>query len=518
MQGKKIFTQKLYYSLSLDRLVPEDDFYRKLNRSIDLHFLYKATQAYYGTEGQESIDPIVFFKICMVGYLNNITSDRTLIRFCADSLSVRLYLGYDLDENLPWHSTISRTRKLYGEEVFLALFQEVLRLCVEKGMVSGKRQAVDSAFIKANASMDSLLEKEVVEDVAAYANELNEGSEFKVSEEKKKQVEQHHAWKKKTYDTQPGSDFKEGKLDENGNEIRPKFLSNYTHYSPTDPDARISTKPGKPRQLNYFGQISVDTKSHVITGATADFADKRDSQCLEKLTEQMLENLKNNNITIDEILADTGYSSGEVLQYLEEKGINGWIPNFGQYKPEREGFIFNKEENRYECQRGNRAILPYKNTRFERGYKKMLYRSSEKDCKNCPLRAECCGQKSKFKKISHSEYREQYDRQHKKLTENDRYAKRMSRKRSATVEPVLGTLINFGGMKKIYARGIEQAEKHVLMASLCYNLKKMLKFNPKKAQVQVNYAPIVEKAQQVRNFLFFTLRSLVFPRFKPSFF
>ncbi|MDR2009999.1 MAG: hypothetical protein LBQ22_05915 [Bacteroidales bacterium] len=64
-------------------------------------------------------------------------------------------------------------------------------------MVSGRRQAVDSAFIKANAGMDSLLEKEVVEDVAAYANELNEGSEFKVSAEKKKQVEQHHQWKKR---------------------------------------------------------------------------------------------------------------------------------------------------------------------------------------------------------------------------------------------------------------------------------------------------------------------------------
>ena len=180
MQGSKDFSPKLFYSLNLDRLVPTDDFYRKLNKSIDLRFLYKQTKSYYGTEGQSSIDPVVFFKMCMVGYLNNIVSDRALIRFCADSLSVRLYLGYDLDEELPWHSTISRTRQLFGEEVFLALFQEVLRLCCDKGMVSGKRQAVDSAFVKANASMDSLLEKEVLEDVEKYANELDNNSEFKV--------------------------------------------------------------------------------------------------------------------------------------------------------------------------------------------------------------------------------------------------------------------------------------------------------------------------------------------------
>ncbi len=128
---------------------------------------------------------MVFFKILLVGYLNNINSDRALLRCCADSLSIRLFLGYDLDEELPWHSTISRTRQLFGEEVFLSLFQKVLSLCVQKGMVRGKRQCVDSAYIKANASMDSLLEKEVVEDVKAYVNELEENSEFKVTTERK---------------------------------------------------------------------------------------------------------------------------------------------------------------------------------------------------------------------------------------------------------------------------------------------------------------------------------------------
>jgi Transposase DDE domain. len=258
----------------------------------------------------------------------------------------------------------------------------------------------------------------------------------------------------------------------------------------------------------------VDTKKHVITGATADFADKRDSQCLEKITEQMLENLQQNHIEMDELLADTGYSSGEALKYLEEKEINAWIPNFGQYKPEREGFMFNEEKNQYECQRGNKAILPYKNTRLDRGYNKMIYRSSEKDCKNCPLRRECCGEKSKFKKISHSEYHKEYQRQHNKLTENEKYAKQMSRLRSSTVEPVLGTLLNFTGMKKIYARGIEQAEKHVLMASLCYNLKKMLKWQTKKVQIQVNHAQITDKVQGCFDFLFFAFVRLIFIRCK----
>ena len=161
MQGRKTFTPKMLYAISLQELVPENNFYRRLLAALDLHWLYKETADYYGMEGQESIDPVVFFKICMVGYINNIASDRKLVEFCADSLAIRLFLGYDIDESLPWHSTISRTRQLYGEEVFQKLFEKVFDLCVESGMVQGKTQAIDGALLKANASKDSLEVKHI---------------------------------------------------------------------------------------------------------------------------------------------------------------------------------------------------------------------------------------------------------------------------------------------------------------------------------------------------------------------
>ena len=482
MQGKKDFIPKMLYQVQLYNLVPQDNFYRLLDRELDLHFLYKATERYYGTEGNESIDPVVFFKICLVGYLNNINSARKLIEYCSNCLDIRLFTRYDLDEPLPYHSTISRTKQLYGEEVFLDLFRKVLSLCVQKGMVRGKRQAIDSALIKANASLDSLLEKEILDDAAEYANELNENSEFTVTAQKKKQVEQHHDWKKRTKKDIPGGNYAEGKQGDSGDFLEAKFLSNHTHYSPTDPDSRIATKHGKPRNMNYLGQISTDTANHVITGACADFADKRDSQCIEKIVDQTTENLKSNNLQIKQVIADTGYSSGESLQYLEESKLDAYIPNFGQYKPEKEGFIYNKELDRYECQRGNKAILPFKSVRKEaKGYENKQYRSSEKDCKNCPLRVECCGEKTKFKRLTHSIHKEYYDRMHKKLTENKAYAKYMARLRSSTVEPVIGTLINFVNMKRVNTRGIELANKHVLMAALTYNLKKYMKFISRKA-------------------------------------
>src|SRR5690625_3438276 len=101
-------------------------------------------------------------------------------------------------------------------------------MCVQKGMVRGKRQCVDSAFIKANASMDTLVEKEVLEDASAYVNELEENSEFKVTSTRKKLVERHHDWKKEAYKKMPGN-VKSIRVDDEWEAISPKYLSNHTH-------------------------------------------------------------------------------------------------------------------------------------------------------------------------------------------------------------------------------------------------------------------------------------------------
>jgi len=458
MQGKKIYTPKMMYQVHLNSLVPKDNFYRKLDEVLDMSFLYRDTAQYYGTEGQESIDPVVFFKICLVGYLNNINSDRRLIEYCSNCLDVRLFMRYDIDESLPWHSTISRTRQLYGEDVFLNLFRKVLSLCVLKGMVRGKRQAIDSAFIKANASLDSMVEKEVIDDVKVYCDELNEGSEFKLEPAQKE--EQHKS-----------------------------PPSNSTHYSPTDPDARMSVKPGKATHLNFFGQIAVDDAHHVITGAMADFADQRDCQCLPAILGQTIENLKENEILIEQVVADTGYSSGEALRFCEKNNIDPYIPNTGSYKPTREGFTYDVENDRYLCNQGNKAILPFKTISSDKnGHFRKEYRSSSVHCSSCTLKSVCIGE-SRTKKITETLDKPYYDKMHKKM--RTPYAKRLSKIRKSRVEPVLGTLINFFNMRRVSSRGIGQATKHVLMAALCYNLKKYMKYIDRKRKTialeQSNY-------------------------------
>jgi len=120
----------------------------------------------------------------LIGYLENINSDRQIVDTAKLRLDMLYFLGYDLDEPLPWHSTLSRTRKLFGEEVFLELFRNILRMCVEKGMVSGKTQAIDSAFIKANASMDSLVERELYKKSKQFFKEITENEVDRSESEK----------------------------------------------------------------------------------------------------------------------------------------------------------------------------------------------------------------------------------------------------------------------------------------------------------------------------------------------
>jgi hypothetical protein len=258
--------------------------------------------------------------------------------------------------------------------------------------------------------------------------------------------------------------------------IRPRYVSNHTHFSTTDPDARVSVKPGKPRQLNYLGQLATDTAHHVITNIEAHHADKKDSQCMPSVINNTIENLQAEGVIIEEVLADAGYSSGEALKALEDNNITGYIPNFGQYKPTRDGFTYDKENDRYTCTRG--VHLPFKKlTTTSLGYKMKVYRSSSKDCGKCPLRSVCIG-KSDFKKIDDTIDKEYYDRMHARLQTPK--AKRLKKLRSSTVEPVIGTLINYLAMKRVNTRGIEQANKCMIMAAVAYNLKKLLKFKTNK--------------------------------------
>lgn len=189
-----------------------------------------------------------------------------------------------------------------------------------------------------------------------------------------------------------------------------KYLSNKTHYSPTDPDARIAVKPGKPRELYYNGQIAVDTAHHVITHAQSFTADGKDCKDLITITEQLQGRLQQHGMQIEKLLADAAYSSGENYEYLEEQNITAYIPLLGGALSGSEGFIYDSNNDWYICQ--NNKILKGNGKAVDdgRGHLVKKYFSLQSDCKNCPLRKTCISDKAKTKKVQHSIYKAELER------------------------------------------------------------------------------------------------------------
>jgi hypothetical protein len=136
-----------------------------------------------------------------------------------------------------------------------------------------------------------------------------------------------------------------------------QLLSNLTHYSPTDPDAHIAFKTGKPRQLAYMASVSVDVSQHVITHIQSNSADRRDSRNLLPIIDTTQDRLKGFGVAISNVVADSGYSSGENYEQLEIRGLNGFVSPPGKYKDERPGFYYDVKSDSYTYSQGKRLAF-----------------------------------------------------------------------------------------------------------------------------------------------------------------
>jgi transposase len=469
MQGHKQFVDKVVLRFRLSERIPKQNSYRRLAELLDWDFLYQQTQRFYSHTDQPSLDPVVFFKLMLVSRLENLVSDRRLIEHCSLRLDILYFLGYEVDEDLPWHSTISRTRQLFPAAVFEHLFEHVFTQCVAAGLVTGHTQAVDSAPVKANASLESLSAKpaapllhvsgEPVSDTPAAPLAAHLASP---AHQVRRVATQHARYRRNT----------SGPLGRSSPQAR--LLSNKTHYSPTDPEARISVKPGKVRALNYLCSMAVDEASGVISHIQADFADRRDSTLLPSIVAPLQQRLRASDLPLCELVADTGYSNGVNYALLEAQGITPWIPVFGKYKPAIDGFVYDAETDSFTCLAGKQ--LPFKNFHSDLdGRLGKRYTASQRDCRLCPHKPTCAPNLTKRQLI-----RTAYDAQYQRALsrQHSRQGQRMRRVRQRTIEPVFGSLLQHYGLRRVNTRGRSSAHKTMLLTAIAFNLKKLLKHQP----------------------------------------
>jgi transposase len=146
---------------------------RRINAVLDLSFVRQAVAHTYGRRGNKSVPPEVILRMMLLLFLDDIKSERELMRIIPERLDYLWFLGYGLDEEIPDHSVLSKARKRRGQEIFVSLFSRVVHQCVEAGLVEGRKIHVDSSLVDADASLRSVkaLEPEVAAAIECTARE-----------------------------------------------------------------------------------------------------------------------------------------------------------------------------------------------------------------------------------------------------------------------------------------------------------------------------------------------------------
>jgi len=158
VQGKKEASQRIYYNINMDCLVPDDHFLKRLDSLVSFNFVRDITKDYYSHTGKPSIDPVVLVKMLLVGYLFDIRSEKKLVEEITLNLAYRWYIGYDLDEEILDHSISPKARVRFGRKLFVEIFEKILARCMELGLVSKDGMLIDSTIVRANASDHSMVE------------------------------------------------------------------------------------------------------------------------------------------------------------------------------------------------------------------------------------------------------------------------------------------------------------------------------------------------------------------------
>ncbi len=288
-------------------------FYRKLNELLAAagfdRWIEGRCEGYYEAAdkpGRASIPPGTFFRMLLVGYFEGIDSQRGIAWRCGDSLSLREFLNYASQEPTPDHSTLSITRKRLPSELFDEVFQFVLKIADEKGLLSGKTVGVDSTTLEANAAMKSILRRDTGEDWKQYVGRLMK--EEGVVEEKHEPTDEEI----RRFDK----------------ERKNKKVSNDEWVSPVDPDARITQMKDGRTHLAYKAEHVVDLTSDLILAAEIRPADHGDSQTLCDSVMKAQENLQQAEIEtqIEEVAADKGYHSAGTIELCDSLGLRTYIP------------------------------------------------------------------------------------------------------------------------------------------------------------------------------------------------
>jgi transposase len=487
-----------YGSYLYDKIVPVDHLLRKINQVVDFSFVRELVKDRYTPNfGRPAEDPEFMLRLCLLQYLYG-DSDRGVIENARLNLGYKYFLGLAVDEDVPDDTTISyfRAQRL-GEEKFRQIFQNIVQQCIDKGLVSGKRQIIDSTHIIADMAVMSLtglvklgrynLLKTIEKQNAGVANDLGLKSMNFTKQDKFARMEDNLAEEieqaeklldgvsqklngkqlKVTSELQKDLALLEKVVADRDDNAKDRLVS------PVDKDARKGNKQHK-HWVGYKGHLIIEEESEIITAVETTPGNKIDGSQLKPLLQQQKDNL---NLRPLELSGDKGYDTGANLQLIERENIKGYISLSGKtnnISPDFftvDDFIFDHINNTLTCPAGKKAPYHRQEVFHHEDQQRtgIIFEFKAKLCNNCELKTLC--NKAKRGRAVYISYYEPWYQQMKTRMESEE-GKEAYRNRYK-IEHKVADLARWCGMRRCRYRGLSRARIHTLLAAVASNVKRM---------------------------------------------
>lgn len=432
--------RSLFIAGDIEQFIPDAHILKRVDRILDLSWLSEAVkECYCADNGRPSIDPEAAVRLMLAGFFQGVVHDRKLMREAQVNIAIRWFAGYELDEALPDHSSLSRIRERWGADKFRAIFTRTVQACIDKGLVSGETVHVDSTLIRADVSWESIVTK--------HANEVI------------RENREDHGDDKDLAD--PPKKCGRSRKREN----KPKKVSL------TDPEATMATSSRNHYlEPTYKQHTAVDDQSGILIDVDLTTGEINEGTKLVETIERI------ECITakpIKHVTADKGYSHSVNYRELGKRGIDAVIP------PQREShvgkgnlsirhFKYDGLHQRLLCPGGKVLI------RASRGKKGWFYKSKRNDCRCCHLCRHCLPPTAKTRTILIVDgYEALLRARRRKLNGWDDHTKQLYSRHRYLVEGIHGEAKTQHGLRRAVRRGLENVAIQVYLTAAVINLKRL---------------------------------------------
>jgi len=426
MMGQHERQQEMWVEpINLGKLIPQDDPLRKINRVLKLDFVREEVARFYGRNGNESVDPVVIVKLMLLLFLDDVPSERELMRVTAMRIDYRWFLGYDLTDAVPHHSVLSKARSKWGGEIFQRLFERVVTQCVEAGLVDASKLHLDSSLVDANASLKTVRKfsaEEIATACAQAAERLDEPKE---------------SWR-----------------------------------STTDPEAAVVRQGHKPSRPRYKTHRAVEDKSGVVTAVETTPGHVDEGKRMMALVEQ---HQQTTGQSAETVIADCKYGTVANFVAAQQQGLTTHMADLARSQnPSREleeifppeAFEYEEKTDTYVCPANQR--LRRRNYHPARHY--WEYAGRREVCAGCRLRSACTRNKM-GRTVNRHELQSLLDQGRQQSLSEAAQADR--KRRQHWMEGSFADAANNHGFKRSRWRGLWKQTIQDLLIATCQNLRKL---------------------------------------------